>query len=334
MSQNISVIVTKQTNITIPDDIPHIIKNNQLLIAIDTNDHSFGLDQIMQQVTTTGNTELLAYITDYDFISLAHKLKISSFAVYHYSDWADIPFEIQEFTVVDNIIITDSFFDMDAKEPNDKYEDNSAEKLLNIITDDALDYRTYSSFVADYEYNKYTTYFLVKTIVDGVIPGDFSLVAFGAVVVRAGLNETFYAELKPISEYSERHWPEKHHYSRKNRISFNEPEKVMRDFAMWVSKTTKGKAIFLSDNIGTDLMFINWYLRHFRAPLHPFSKNYGYVVDYEDLSSFYQGLTANGTDLLEIFEKLDNENDDPLKIAIKHADLFLKLAKKYNITFD
>jgi len=35
---------------------------------------------------------------------------------------------------------------------------------------------------------------------DGPIPGDFSMVCFGAVVVEPGLERTFYGCLRPISE--------------------------------------------------------------------------------------------------------------------------------------
>ena len=35
---------------------------------------------------------------------------------------------------------------------------------------------------------------------DGPIPGDYSMVSFGAVIVEEGLEKTFYGQLKPISE--------------------------------------------------------------------------------------------------------------------------------------
>ena len=34
---------------------------------------------------------------------------------------------------------------------------------------------------------------------DGPIPGDYSMVCFGAVVVEPGLEKTFYGQTKPIS---------------------------------------------------------------------------------------------------------------------------------------
>ena len=35
---------------------------------------------------------------------------------------------------------------------------------------------------------------------DGPIPGDFSMISFGAVLVDSALDKTFYGQLKPISD--------------------------------------------------------------------------------------------------------------------------------------
>src|SRR5260370_24545797 len=44
------------------------------------------------------------------------------------------------------------------------------------------------------------TYVMVDVESDGPIPGDYSMVCFGAVVVDENLDRTFYARLSPISE--------------------------------------------------------------------------------------------------------------------------------------
>jgi len=43
------------------------------------------------------------------------------------------------------------------------------------------------------------TYFTVDVEADGPIPGDYSMVSFGAVAVEPTLQHTFYGEVKPIS---------------------------------------------------------------------------------------------------------------------------------------
>ena len=44
------------------------------------------------------------------------------------------------------------------------------------------------------------SYIMVDIEADGPIPGDFSMICFGAVVVDDTLNKTFYGQLRPISE--------------------------------------------------------------------------------------------------------------------------------------
>jgi hypothetical protein len=44
------------------------------------------------------------------------------------------------------------------------------------------------------------SYFMVDIEADGPIPGDFSMVSLGAVIVEPGLSRTFYGRFKPISD--------------------------------------------------------------------------------------------------------------------------------------
>ena len=43
-------------------------------------------------------------------------------------------------------------------------------------------------------------YVMVDVESDGPIPGDYSMVCFGAVIVEPALDRTFYGQLKPISD--------------------------------------------------------------------------------------------------------------------------------------
>ncbi|WP_460220321.1 3'-5' exonuclease [Psychroserpens sp. MEBiC05023] len=107
------------------------------------------------------------------------------------------------------------------------------------------------------------SYIMVDIESDGPIPGDFSMVSFGAVVVDQNLDRSFYGKLKPISEK----WvPEALNVSghtREETMTFSEPEKVMRQFKDWINLNSKGRPIFISDNNGFDWMFICWYFHHF-----------------------------------------------------------------------
>ena len=44
------------------------------------------------------------------------------------------------------------------------------------------------------------SYIMVDIESDGPIPGDYSMVCFGAVLVDEKLDRTFYGKLKPISD--------------------------------------------------------------------------------------------------------------------------------------
>jgi hypothetical protein len=43
-------------------------------------------------------------------------------------------------------------------------------------------------------------YVMVDVEADGPIPGDYSMICFGAVIVAPELKRSFYGRLKPISE--------------------------------------------------------------------------------------------------------------------------------------
>jgi hypothetical protein len=44
------------------------------------------------------------------------------------------------------------------------------------------------------------SFIMVDVESDGPIPGDYSMVCFGAIVVEPTLQRAFYGQLKPISE--------------------------------------------------------------------------------------------------------------------------------------
>ena len=98
---------------------------------------------------------------------------------------------------------------------------------------------------------------------DGPIPVDFSLICFGAIIVDKDLDKTFYGRCKPISE----NWnPEALHISkisREEHLTFDDPKQVFEDFHKWISENSKGKPIFISDNLAYDWMWICYYSWHF-----------------------------------------------------------------------
>jgi DNA polymerase III epsilon subunit-like protein len=129
-------------------------------------------------------------------------------------------------------------------------------------------------------------YVMVDVESDGPVPGDYSMICFGAVIVREGLDQVFYGQLKPISE---RWMPDAlavSGFTREDTLRFDDPKHVMESFAHWIKETTKSRALFVSDNNGFDWQFINWYFWHFTGG-NPFGHS------STNLGSLYKGVVKD-----------------------------------------
>jgi len=140
--------------------------------------------------------------------------------------------------------------------------------------------------LCDGRHNQGMSYVVVDVESDGPIPGDFSMVCFGAVVVEPGLQRTFYGCLRPISERWQPEALKVSGFTREQVLSFDEPTRVMEQFAAWLSELRSKRMIFVSDNNGYDWQFINWYFHHF---LH---KN-PFGFSSQNLGSLYKGLVKD-----------------------------------------
>ena len=160
-------------------------------------------------------------------------------------------------------------------------------------------------------------YVMVDIEADGPIPGDYSMICFGAVVVEEGLGRIFYGRLKPISEK----WvPEAlavSGFTREQTLAFDDPLTVMQNFGQWVKDTTNGRAFFVSDNDGFDWQFINWYFWHFTGA-NPFGHS------STNLGSLYKGLVK---DTFQNFKHLRKtlHTHDPVDDARGNAEALLAM---------
>jgi hypothetical protein len=130
------------------------------------------------------------------------------------------------------------------------------------------------------------TYVMVDVEADGPIPGDFSMVCFGAVVVEPGLQRSFYGRLKPISEQWLPDALKVSGFTREQTLMFDDPRLVMDRFASWLAGLRSKRLLFISDNNGFDWQFINWYFHHF---LH----NNPFGFSSQNLGSLYKGLVKD-----------------------------------------
>lgn len=130
------------------------------------------------------------------------------------------------------------------------------------------------------------SYVMVDIEADGPIPGDYSMVSLGAVIVEPGLARSFHGELRPISE---RWVPEALRVSghtREATLAFEDPTIVMERFEAWILASCPERRVFISDNNGFDWQFINWYFHHFLGR-NPFG------FSSQNLGSLYKGLVKD-----------------------------------------
>ncbi len=168
------------------------------------------------------------------------------------------------------------------------------------------------------------SYIMVDIESDGHIPGDYSMISFGAVIVDEALDRTFYGKLKPISEQ----WiPEAlavSGHSREETLQFDDPKEVMQRFAKWIKTNSKGRPVFISDNNGFDWMFICWYFHHFMNE-NPFGHS------SQNLGSLYKGLV---NDTFKNFKHLrvTKHTHHPVDDAKGNAEALLTMKKEMNLS--
>lgn len=158
---------------------------------------------------------------------------------------------------------------------------------------------------------------------DGPIPGDYSMISFGAVLVDEQLNKTFYGKLKPISD---KFIPEAlavSGHSREEVMAFADPKKVMIGFKEWLDKICYDRPIFISDNNGFDWMFICWYFHHFLGT-NPFG------FSSQNLGSLYKGIER---DTYKNFKHLrrTRHTHNPVDDAKGNAEALLTMKKQFGL---
>jgi hypothetical protein len=162
-------------------------------------------------------------------------------------------------------------------------------------------------------------YIMVDVETDGPIPGDYSMISLGAVRVSAGLDETFYAQFRPISERFDPQALAVSRHTRAETLQFGDPKTEMQRFSDWIKVVCPDRPIFISDNNGFDWMFVCWYFHHFLGE-NPF----GYSS--QNLGSLYKGLVK---DTYQNFKHLRStpHTHHPVDDAIGNAEALLEMKK-------
>jgi len=166
-------------------------------------------------------------------------------------------------------------------------------------------------------------FIMVDVESDGPIPGDFSMISFGAVLVNEQLDNTFYGQLKPISE---RYIPEAlavSNHTREETLTFDDPALVMQQFKNWILSVSKDRPIFISDNNGFDWMFICWYFHHFLGE-NPFG------FSSQNLGSLYKGITKDTFTTFKHLRKTRHTHH-PVDDAKGNAEALLTMKKEMGL---
>jgi hypothetical protein len=106
-------------------------------------------------------------------------------------------------------------------------------------------------------------------------------------------------------------------FSREQTLAFDDPKRVMEDFAAWVAQHGGRHPIFISDNNGFDWQFVNFYFHHFLGK-NPFGHS------SQNLGSLYKGLVK---DTFATFKHLREtpHTHDPVDDAMGNAQALLKM---------
>jgi hypothetical protein len=107
------------------------------------------------------------------------------------------------------------------------------------------------------------SWFVVDVESDGPVPGRHSMVSFGAVLVEPTLSKTFYGRTRPISDEFIPDALAVSGHTREEHLGFEDPATVMARFARWLTETSSGRPVFVSDNVAYDWQWINYYFHQF-----------------------------------------------------------------------
>lgn len=164
---------------------------------------------------------------------------------------------------------------------------------------------------------------VVDVEADGPVPGMYSMVSFGAVILDRDLETTFYGQCRPISEK----WiPESlaiSGHTREETMEFPHPSETMTAFAEWIEENGDQRNVFWADNNGFDFAFINYYFHRFRGK-NPFGWS------SQNINSLYKGVTKSKYSKIGHLRKTKHTHH-PVDDAKGNAEALLAIQDQYGI---
>jgi len=163
------------------------------------------------------------------------------------------------------------------------------------------------------------SYISVDIESDGPVQGRHSIVCFGAVVVEPTLSKTFYGKIRPISDIWVPDALAISGFSREEHETFDEPDKVMKEFADWINMVSVDRPIFIADNNGYDYAWINWYFHVFYGK-NPFGWSSRRIGD------LYCGMKFDSRASWKKLRKTSHSHQ-PIDDAMGNAEALLEMQK-------
>lgn len=162
------------------------------------------------------------------------------------------------------------------------------------------------------------SFVIVDVESDGPIPAEFSMVCFGAVLFDDRLDRTFYGKTRPVTDQFIPEALAVSGFSREQHLEFDDPKTVMEAFAAWLHQHSKGRPVFVSDNVAFDWQFINYYFHRFLGH-NPFGFSGRRIGD------LYAGLVKDAYKATEWKQyRVTSHTHNPVDDARGNAEALLK----------
>jgi hypothetical protein len=181
-------------------------------------------------------------------------------------------------------------------------------------------------------------YFSADVETDGPIPGPYSLLSFALVYAGrfdgkkfespANLNQTFYREIKPISDSFESEALRVNQLDR-NRLcrEGNDPADAMTEAAQWVRKIAgPHRPVLVAYPLSFDWTWLYWYFIRFSSEGSPFNHSGCFDIKTAYAVKARIPVAAAGRSNLENWLRPHHEHSHhALEDAVEQAEIFANL---------
>lgn len=165
-------------------------------------------------------------------------------------------------------------------------------------------------------------YIMVDIEADGPIPGPYSMISLGAVVVQPPPQRTFYQTFYPISDQWIPQALAVSGMTREDTMKGTPPKIAILNFQTWLLSVTN-KPKFISDNNGFDWQFVNWYF-------WTYSRGNPFGHSSTNLESLYKGLVTNLKLNFKHLRKTKHMHN-PVDDAMGNVEALLELDRQFNL---